>query len=49
MRVRGGELGVESSGYLLVMSEMSVVECNRLVGGLRSPFPRKGSEKGPEI
>ena len=42
VRDDGSELFIESGGYFAGFGEMSVVECNGLVGGLGGLLPRKG-------
>ena len=42
VRDDGSELFIESGGYFAGFGEVSVVECNGLVGGLGGLLPRKG-------
>ena len=42
VRDDGSELFVECGGYFAGFGEVSVVECNGLVGGLGGLLPRKG-------
>ena len=49
MRDSGGELLVESCGYVKVVGEGGVIEGDGLVWNLRGLLPRESSEKGPEV
>ena len=46
---KGGELFVEGGGYFEGIGEVSVVECNGLVGGLGLFFPSEGFEDVPKV
>ena len=49
VRARGSKLFVEGCGYLEVISEVSVVESDGLIGDYGRFLPRKASEKAPEV
>ena len=49
MGVESGELFIEGGGYFSEFGEVSVVECDGLVWGLRRFLPIEGTEDIPEV
>lgn len=45
----GGELLVECGGYFFVICELSVGECDGLIGGVWGSLPVESPKKRPEV
>ena len=45
----GGELFVEGSDYYFVICELSVGECDGLIGGVWGSLPVESPKKRPEV